>query len=472
VNDLFRLLRLEDPNTRVVLIGSGLLGLASGIIGSFAVLRRRSLVGDAVSHAALPGICVGYLVVGDRNFAALLLGALVFGLLGVVCIGAIRAWTRTREDAAIGIVLSTFFGGGLVLSRLIQGTPGGNKAGLDGFIFGKAAAMVRADVALIIAAAAAIIVVVALLFKELSLLCFDRDYAASIGRPVVWMDVAMMGLVCVCVIVGLPAVGAVLSAALLIIPAAAARFWTDRLWRMVAVAGAMGFASAVLGSALSAVVPAPPGALSRGWPTGPVIVLAAGALFLFSMLFAPARGVIAEAVRRRRMRRRISLHHFLREIYELEEELGRPALVAPGVFSGGDVSSASSFRRAARRALRRGYVSQVPPDAAPASGAASDSAPPAHAPGSLVLTDLGRAEASRIVRAHRLWELFLINQADIAPDHVHRDADELEHILTHDMVQELERELHESGKLPYVQHSGAVGADPALRSPHPIGRMT
>lgn len=311
MQDLLRLLTLQDANTRTVLLGTMLLGLVAGVVGSFAVLRRRALLGDALAHASLPGIAVAYFLVGDRSTPAFLAGALAFGLLGVGCVAFLRAFTRIRDDAAIGLVLSVFFGLGIVLSRIIQNRPTGNRAGLDGFILGKAASMVRADVFAIAGVAAVSLVLVALLYKELRMLCFDRDFARSIGRPVVVLDALLMGLLALVVVAALPAVGVVMAAAMLIIPPAAARFWADRLWLVLALAGVFGAAAAMLGTGLSAVLPGPGmgadgGGQSRGLPTGPLIILAASAVFIGSALFAPTRGVLAGVMRRGRTRRELA----------------------------------------------------------------------------------------------------------------------------------------------------------------------
>lgn len=440
MSDLWRLITLQDPNTRVVLAGAGLLGLASGIIGCFVVLRRRALVGDALAHASLPGIALAFLILGERSFVAFLIGALVFGLLGVVCIAAIQAWTRIKEDAALGIVLSAFFGLGLVLSRIAQSQPGGNKAGLDNFIFGKAASMVRADVYLIGIVTIVVLVAVIVFFKELCLLCFDRAFAASIGRPLGVFDFLLLALVCACVIAGLPAVGVVLTAALLVTPAAAARFWTEHLPRMVICSGLFGAGAAFLGVALSAALPTFGGA--RGWPTGAMIVLAAGLVFLLSMLIAPRRGVLAALLRRRSFRRRMFIEHLLRAVYEFEEHRGvRRAWSLRDI----DIEAAGSadLSRALRLATGRTHLVRR-----------------VHTGGDepmYELTPHGRVEADRLIRAHRLWEHFLIKHADIAPDHVHRGADELEHILHPDLVRTIEAELGAS--LPA-----------APRSPHPTDR--
>jgi manganese/zinc/iron transport system permease protein len=278
-----------------VLLGTALLGLAAGVVGVFAVLRRRALVGDAIAHAALPGVCISFLVVGDRNLAALLLGALVFGGLAVLFITLVKSRTRIKEDAAIALVIGGFFGLGIVLSRIIQnlpptwtaplGQPGsgtGGRSGLDAFIFGKAASMVAADARLIGAVAVLSLMLVFVLYKELKVLCFDRDFAAGQGWPVLALDLLIMALVCICTVVGLPAVGVVLMVSLLVIPAAAARLWSDRLGTVLVVAGLLGAASGLIGTALSATLPAPAGSLSRGWPTGPLITLTAAAFFAVS----------------------------------------------------------------------------------------------------------------------------------------------------------------------------------------------
>ncbi|MBL8964249.1 MAG: metal ABC transporter permease [Phycisphaeraceae bacterium] len=318
IAETWDIILLRDSTTRTVVAGTALLGLASGVIGTFAVLRRRSLVGDAVAHASLPGVCVAFFVVGDRHFPSLLIGALVFGLLGAGCIAAIREWTRIKEDAAIGLVLGTFFGLGIVLSGVIQRMPGGNRAGLDGFLFGKAASMVSSDAWTIGGTAAGTVALVALLFKEFRLLCFDREYAASSGIPVLWMDLLLLALVTTCTVAGLPAAGVVMVAALLIIPASAARFWTENLTVMTVIAGFFGVASAVVGTMVSATVIGPAGAFSRGLPTGPCITLAATAFFLLSMVFAPRRGVVADVWRLFSLRRELALQRPLRRVLRVD----------------------------------------------------------------------------------------------------------------------------------------------------------
>ena len=297
-------------NTLVVLAGVGLLGASAGLIGSFAVLRKQSLVGDAVAHAGLPGVCIAFLLAGERNLPLMLAGALVSGIVGMVVLALLARFTRVKEDAAIGIVLSVFPGLGVVLMRLIQNEfTGGSQAGLDSFIFGKTAGMTRGDVYLILIAAAVCLAAVLLLYKEFKLLAFDRGFASSLGWPVFALDLFLMALIALAVVIGLPAVGAVMMAALLIIPAAAARFWTDRLSKLLWISAAFGLATGLIGTVLSATF--------DNLPAGPIIVLTGSAIFLFSLLLGVKRGVIARwitHVRNRRELRRLAV--------ELEEVSG------------------------------------------------------------------------------------------------------------------------------------------------------
>jgi ABC-type Mn2+/Zn2+ transport system permease subunit len=291
-------------NTLVVLAGVGLLGAGAGLIGSFTVLRRQSLTGDAVAHAALPGVCLAFLLIGQRNLPLLLLGALASGVLGMVIISALRGWRRVKEDSAIGIVLSVFPGLGFVLVRLIQDRfTTGSQAGLESFILGKTAGMTRGDVYLILLSSAVCLAAVILLYKEFKLASFDPGFARAIGWPVFWLDLALMTLVALAAVIGLPAVGAVMMAALLITPGAAARFWTDRLSRMLVLAACFGLATGLVGTLLSARF--------DKLPAGPIIVLTGSSIFVVSMLLGTQRGLVARWIvhlrNRRDLRRQLQL---------------------------------------------------------------------------------------------------------------------------------------------------------------------
>jgi len=410
-----------NPNLTWILGGCVLLGLAAGVLGSFALLRRRSLMGDALAHAALPGVCVGFLVSGERSLPALLIGAAVAGLLGAGVIQAVTRHSRIKEDAALGLVLSVFFGFGVVLLTLIQRSPAGNQAGLDKFIFGQAASLVAADVRVMAGSAALVCVATALLFKEFKLLCFDQDFARGMGFPAGVLDALLMALIVGVVVVGLQAVGVVLMAALLITPAAAARFWTDRLPVMVTLAGSFGAASGALGTGISAS--------AEGMPTGPLVVLAATALFGVSLVCAPRRGLAARAVRMALLRRRVGRENALRALYELGE--ARDDWQAPAPLSAllSRPGEASSGVRGQLSVLQRdGLVSRV-----------GDG---------YRLTDAGLQAAYEVVRNHRLWEMFLMHEGQLGADHVDRDADFIEHHLPPDIIAELERLMRVHGREP------------------------
>jgi manganese/zinc/iron transport system permease protein len=271
-------------------------------------------MGDALSHATLPGIAAIFLWTGTKDLTWLITGAAASGILGVLAVIAIRRYSRIKEDAAIGIVLSVFFGVGMVLFSVIQQMHTGDAAGLTTFIYGQAAAMVRSDARLIGWTAGAVILGAVLLFKEFRLVCFDAQFAATQGWPVTGIDILMMALVVLTTVIGLQAVGLILIVAMLIIPAAAARFWTDDLSRMTLLAGIFGALSGWLGSMISALV--------ERMPTGPIIVIVAGVFFLASMFFAPRRGLTAGMLRQWLLNRRVAYQNLLRALAEFEEHLG------------------------------------------------------------------------------------------------------------------------------------------------------
>ena len=405
-----------------VMIGTALLGGMSGVVGSFAVLRGRALVGDMLSHAALPGVCVAFWWMNSRNLVGLSLGALISGLLAVAAVTIIVRWSRVKEDAAIGIVLSTFFGAGVVLLSRIQHAEGiANKAGIDHYIFGEPANMLTGDLYLLVVVACLVLALVSICFKEFQLICFDRDFAESQGWPTLGLDLTMMAALTVVTIIGLPMVGVILMAAMLILPAATARFWTNRLQSLLLLAGGLGAVSGLLGTQVARKVPA----------AGAAIVLTAAALFVASFLFAPQRGVVARLLAEWKLRKRISREHLLRALYELgEPQLPQVAEVP--------IQELREYRywgpRAVERLLSwaeaREFLSQT------RTGAK--------------LTPLGLQRAAKLTKAHRLWEMYLMQQADIAADHVDRDADETEHLLPESLLLELEQQLADEGRLPKV----------------------
>ncbi|HEV3006965.1 MAG TPA: metal ABC transporter permease [Pirellulales bacterium] len=412
-----------DHNTAVVLVGTSLLGAGAGLIGCFAVLRGRALLGDALGHAALPGVCLAFLLLGRRSLAAMLVGAWLTGVLGILVVAALRRATRIKEDAAIGIVLSVFFGAGVALSGYIQKrVTEGSKAGFDTYIFGKAAGMLEGDLYWISAAALAALLAVVALFKELRLVTFDASFARVQGWPAASLDLLLMGLLSLIVVIGLPAVGAVLVAALLILPAAAARFWTERLGTMLVVAGSFGLSMGAAGTAISAAV-------SRA-PTGPVIVLVGACLFGASVLVAPRRGAVARLVDHVRFRRRLLGQAMWRAVYEaLEPRWPAPRPVAIDELSQRTSYQPARLQGAVRRAEHDGLLTAL-----------SD--------GRYLATAAGLALAARVTRGYRLWQRFLAEQPELAGTFARLDVESADDLLPPEVVADLEAGLRRDGRLP------------------------
>lgn len=279
---------------RIVAAGGAILGIVSGVLGSFAVLRRQSLMGDALSHAALPGVGFAFLVAG-RQIGFLLVGAALASWIGVAFIRAITSTTRIKQDTAMGIVLAAWFALGIAVLTFIQDRPDASQAGLDSFIFGQAAAMGEADVKLIAGVGAVSFGIVALLWKELKLFTFDPEFAGANGFRTGALNFILSLLMVVAIVLGLKLAGVILMVGMLIAPGIAARQWTDRLDRMVILAGLFGALSGGMGAVISA--------MGANVPTGPTIIVVAFAIVLVSIGFAPVRGTVWTVLRRRRDRR-------------------------------------------------------------------------------------------------------------------------------------------------------------------------
>ncbi len=300
-------------NTLVVLAGAASLGLLCALVGTFAVLRRQALLGDALAHATLPGLCLAFLLLGVKHPLAMPAGALATGLLGVLAVAALQRWGRLRPDAALGVVLSVFYGAGVMLSRVVQNhTTAGSKAGLERFLLGSAAGMVWHDVALISLLALAVAAVIVLGYRVWKVMSFDSQFALALGLPVSWLDGLLMALVALTVVAGLPAAGAVMVAALLVLPVVSARLWVHRLETLVVLSCILGVAMGAAGVLLSAS--------RERLPTGPTIVLVGGACFAVSLVASPQRGLVVRLWRLAQFRRRLALFQLLQTVGELQQE--------------------------------------------------------------------------------------------------------------------------------------------------------
>lgn len=302
----------HDYTLRTITLGTAVLGAICGMLGSFAVLRKESLLGDAISHAALPGIALAFIITGAKDSGILLLGALVSGLVGTLWIRGITSKTHLKSDTALGLILSIFFGFGMLLLTFIQKQPNANQAGLDKYLFGQAATLVESDVRLMVIVTGISLVVMFLFWKEFKILLFDADYAKTIGFNTKFIDVLVTFLIVLAIVLGLQTVGVILMSAILLAPAAAARQWTNSLSTMVLLAGLFGALSGVFGTAISAS--------QDNLSTGPVIVLAASVFVLFSLIFSPRRGLLFREIRFRQNRKDLQLMKTLQFMYDVVKD--------------------------------------------------------------------------------------------------------------------------------------------------------
>lgn len=304
-------LLFTDYTLRTITLGTAILGAVTGMLGSFAVLRKQSLLGDAISHAALPGIAIAFLITGAKDTNTLLFGALVSGLIGTFWIRGIVTKTHLKSDTALGLILSVFFGFGMMLLTFIQKQPNANQAGLDKYLFGQAATLVESDVWMMTIVTGICLIIMLTFWKEFKILLFDADYTKTLGFNTKTIDVLITSFIVLAIVLGLQTVGVVLMSAMLLAPAAASRQWTNSLSKMVFLAAIFGAFSGVFGTAVSAS--------QNNLPTGPVIVIVAGVFVLFSFIFSPKRGLLFKQIRFVKNRRDLELHKTLAFMYHIAE---------------------------------------------------------------------------------------------------------------------------------------------------------
>ncbi len=381
-------------NATLVALGATLLGISAGVTGTFLFLRKRALVSDAISHATLPGVCLAFIIMvgmgGDgRNLIGLLAGSAVSASVGLLCLSWLTRHTRLAEDAAIGVILSVFFGLGIVLLTVIQTMSSGRQAGLEGFLLGSTAGMLWADAMVVAVGGAVVLALILLLRRPMTLVAFDPEYAAARGLPVDRIDLAMMGLVMAVTVVGLKIVGLILIVALLIIPPVTARFWTERSDRVVLLAGLIGGFSGYVGAGLSASAP--------NLPTGPIIVLVGFTCFVISLLLAPNRGVLAAVLGHLRFQRRVHLRQGLLALAQ----------------------SQPIYENLTLRLLRRA-------DLVRADG---------------VATETGRARAAKALRDEKRWEVVRADQAHEAAAALYDGLRDIETVLTRDQIVDIDARI-------------------------------
>lgn len=420
------MLDFSDPNLRYVMLGSLLLAGSSALVGCFTFLRKKALVGDAIAHAVLPGVCLGFIVSGTKNPLYLVIGAFITGWLAVVALDYITLKSKIKEDTATGLVLSVFFGIGIFLLTVIQNSGNAAQSGLNNFLFGKAASLLPQDVLVFGCISIVLIAAVLLFYKELKIITFDPDFAKACGIPVRRLELLLTSLTVMAVVVGIQAVGVVLMAAMLITPAAAARFWTERLDVMLLLSASFGLVSGFTGTWISLLAPA--------MPTGPWMVMVLSTIALFSFFIAPDRGILQRLMRQKRYQRKIKDENLLKKLYTLSESNGH----TPAAFDLKELlhyDKESELRKVTKRLSRQGYL-------------VKDT-------NQIKLSTAGLRRGQRVVKLHRLWEVYLTQYMNLPSDHVHEDAENIEHILTPELEKLLEEKLnypqvdpHQS-KIPY-----------------------
>jgi len=319
--EYFELL-FNDYTLRTISLGTAILGAICGMLGSFAVLRKQSLLGDAISHAALPGIAIAFLITGTKETNVLLIGALISGLIGAFWIRGITKRTHLKSDTALGLILSIFFGFGMLLLTYIQKQPNANQSGLDKFLFGQAATLLARDVWFMASVTLVCLMVLLLFWKEFKIMLFDIDYAKTLGFNVKTIDLLITSFIVLAIVLGLQTGGVVLMSAMLLAPAAAARQWTNSLGIMVVLAAIFGATSGVVGTAISAS--------QNNLSTGPVIVLVAATFVVFSFVFSPSRGLLFRQLRFIKNRKDLQLHKtlaFMFDIAKSHENISHPHAV-------------------------------------------------------------------------------------------------------------------------------------------------
>ena len=444
-----RFFTFKDPAVRYALLGSMLLGITCGVMGSFIVVRKLALVGDALSHAVLPGVAMGFLWNMSKDPVAIFIGATLAGLLGTAVVGAIKHTTKLKEDAALGLVLAAFFSVGICLVTMIQKLPTGNKSGVDKFLFGQAAALGVDDVKLIAVVTVLTLLVIGLFYKQFLVTSFDAGFARVTGVPVQIIHYGLMLMLAFAVVIALQAVGVVLVSAMLITPAAAAYLLTDRMHRMLILAAVFGMAAGAAGAFMSFLGP--------NLPTGPFMVLGASTVFGAAFLFGPQHGIIMRWWRRRSRSQRIQRENTLKSIYHVLEARE---------FKGEGVSAKELAER--RRETLEEITAQLRELKRHALATLQDEDHTAY------LTPEGWQRACAIVRNHRLWELYLTHAAQVSADHVHEDAEKIEHVLGEDVVRELEKRLNYAthdphGKLIPGQADIQRGSKPPEHSGDAVG---
>ena len=395
-----------------VLAGTVLAAVSASCVGALTLLQKKPLAGDAIAHALLPGLCIAFLLVGEKSLLALLIGAFTAGIIAFWAMDEIPKRSKVKKDTATALVLSLFFGIGLLFLTHIQHSGNAQQVGLQHFLFGNAASIQVHDVMIFTTIALTLLALLMLFFRGFKMLIFDEGFAATIGWPIKRLDLLLRVLVVVAVVIGIQSVGLVLMTAMLVAPAAAARCWTDRLGRMLVTSALFAATSAITGTLLSWHV--------ARLPTGPCIVLMMAFLAMASFLLAPRKGLIAKLWAQYHYKKKVVRENLLKLLYTLAQEENNPMAshTLDGLLARYPLRQ-SKMIMGLQELEDKGLVRYLKKQR-------------------WCLTKAGRKEGKEILRLHLLWEAYLVRYLRIAPDHVHEDAESIEHLLTPALCEELE----------------------------------
>lgn len=430
MNNLFlEFWTFQDPNATWVLIGTMLLGASSSIIGGFTFYKKRSLTGDVLAHASIPGVMTAFILFQTNQAFIIFIGAILSSLLGLFLMNWLPKNTKIKPDAAMAITLSFFFALGLMQLSYIQGLEIQGKSGLDKILFGQAAAMLPNDLYLLLGVSIINLLVVSVLFEKLRLISFNYTYGKTLGLNIYFYESILALLVVSSVVIGLQIVGVVLMAAVLLTPVAAAKFWSDNLAKIL-------FISAIIGS-LAGLVAANISYVASSMPTGPWMVVVLSLFFIFSLLFAPKKGLFFNFIKQHKLKLQINEENVLRTLYVLNERLPKNKKINPSSkefklnnsFCLEDILTARHFqinklKSTIKRLYKKGLISHVNSNEI-----------------EIGLSKKGMKLAIDLTRKHRLWETYLNQKADIDPQNVHYQAELVEHLLTQKQVSQIEDEL-------------------------------
>lgn len=411
----------KDPNVIYVVLGMVFINAASAMIGTFAFLRKRALIGDAIAHALLPGLCLGFMFSGSKDITYLLIGAFLTGWVATYAIDLIVNKSKVKQDSAIGIVLSSFFAFGIVLLTYIQSNSAGEHSGLNNFLFGQAAAINKDEIAIFALIFLVIFTVIVFMYKAFVMVAFNADFAKSVGLPVRFIEFLITSLTVLAIASGIQALGVILMSALIVTPAAAARLWSHKLSVIILLAVLISVFSGIGGAFVSYS--------EAGMPTGPWVVVFLSIIMGISILFAPKRGVVSRFQRARNNRLKILHENILKAIYHIQENKGlhqdlNDRLTISDIITRRKFET-DSLLRGLKKLIKQGFILKDED--------------------LFYFTEAGKREAKRIVRLHRLWEQYLLKRTSIDTDHVHSGAEAIEHIISPELEKELEKELGITG---------------------------